>query len=339
MNSDQLSIPVSPATDGTEEPWISTLRAQNWDEFVGQDHIKTALTIAISAAKQRNEAVDHTLFYGPPGLGKTTLAHLIGKEMGSSVKVTSGTALTKVGDVAALISNLEANDVLFIDEIHRLPKAVEETLYPVMEDFALDIMIGKGTTARSMRLEIPRFTLVGATTRFGALAGPFRDRFGMIHKLNHYEPHNLQTIIEKASHKLNLVVSESSSLALAQRARGTPRIALQLLKRVRDVAQLQNQAVTPELISEALDLLRIDHRGLGDHDRQFLQTIISKHHGGPVGLTTIAATLNEDPGTIEEIIEPFLLQLGFLTKTPRGRVVSETAYQHLGLAVPKNRVE
>jgi Holliday junction DNA helicase RuvB len=323
-----------PTPTPEEDSLITSLRAQVWEEFIGQPQIKRSLQVAITAAKEREEALDHVLFYGPPGLGKTTLSHLIAKEMGSALKITSGTALTKVGDIAALLSNLEPGDVLFIDEIHRLPKVIEETLYPVMEDFALDIMIGKGPSSRSVRLDIPRFTLVGATTRFGALAGPFRDRFGLIHRVSPYEHQDLSQILQQAAVKLHTVLDSQSALELARRARGTPRVALQLLKRARDHAQLQKLPITPDLIKISLDLLAIDSLGLSEHDRLFLSTIMDKHRGGPVGLSTLAASLNEDPLTIEEIIEPYLLQLGFLQKTPKGRVVTPAAYGHLGVRTP-----
>lgn len=323
--------PINPL-ETEEEVLITSLRAGTWDEFIGQGQVKEALQISIEAAKQRQEAIDHVLLYGPPGLGKTTLAHLIGREMGVNVRVTSGTALGKASDLAAILTNLEPGDVLFVDEIHRLSKPVEETLYPAMEDFALDIVIGKGPSARTVRLDVPKFTLVGATTRFGALAGPFRDRFGMIHRLQHYQPPELTTILQKAAKKLQVDLDEYSAGSVAKRSRGTPRIALQLLKRVRDVAQVKNQgAISPELVDHALSLMAVDTYGLTEHDRRYIRAIIDHHKGGPVGLSTIAAMLSEDPGTIEEVLEPYLMQIGFLHKTPKGRQVTEHAYHHLGV--------
>lgn len=324
--------PVTGTPTSEDEQLFISLRAQEWQEFIGQDDLKASLQIAIAAAKQRQEHLDHTLLYGPPGLGKTTLSHLISRELGAQLKVTSGTALAKPGDVAAILTNMQPGDVLFIDEIHRLPKVVEETLYPVMEDFALDIVIGKGPSARTVRLDVPHFTLVGATTRFGDLSGPFRDRFGLIHRLQHYQPEQLQRILQTAAAKLKVELDEKSALAIARRARGTPRIALQLLKRVRDVAQIKyDNHIQPSMVEEALNLLAVDAMGLTDHDRRFLLNIIEKHKGGPVGLTTIAAMLSEDPGTIEEVLEPYLMQIGFLNKTPKGRVITTAAYAHLGL--------
>jgi Holliday junction DNA helicase RuvB len=324
---------VPPSAE--EEALYVSLRATSWEDFYGQDHVKESLQIAIQAAKEREDVVDHVLLYGPPGLGKTTLSHLIAKEMGTNIKVTSGTALAKTGDLAAILTNLQQGDVLFIDEIHRLPKAVEETLYPAMEDFALDIVIGKGPSARTIRLDLPRFTLVGATTRFGALTGPFRDRFGVIHRMRYYEPDKVVIILKKAAERLGIELDDASALEIARRSRGTPRIALKLLKRVRDFAQVRaNGVVSAENVHTALNLLTVDTLGLDDSDRRFLQLIIEKHKGGPVGLTTIAAALSEDPGTIEEVLEPYLIQIGFIKRTPKGRVVSPEAYQHLGITVP-----
>lgn len=320
----------TPSTSSDEEILFTSLRAKNWAEFAGQETIKKSLQIAIKAAQQRHESLDHTLFYGPPGLGKTTLSHLIAGELGVNLKITSGTALAKTGDLAAILTNLEPGDVLFVDEIHRLPKTVEETLYPAMEDFALDIVIGKGPSARTVRLDLPKFTLVGATTRFGLLAGPFRDRFGLIHRLEFYEPTGLATILQKASEKLSVTIDASAALAIAERSRGTPRIALKLLKRVRDYAQIaESAAITAPFVNQALDLLAIDTLGLDENDRRFLKLLITKHNGGPVGLSTIAATVRDDPGTIEEVVEPYLIQIGFLRRTSQGRVVTDKAKTHL----------
>lgn len=318
-----------------EEQLFTSLRAHNWTEFIGQDTVKESLQIGIAAAKERKDALDHTLLYGPPGLGKTTLSYLIAQELGTNLKITSGTALTKVGDIAAILTNLQPGDVLFIDEIHRLPKAIEETLYPVMEDFALDIVIGKGPSARTIRLDIPHFTLVGATTRYGLLAGPFRDRFGLIHRLNYYQPEVLVSIIKKKAEKLNIVVSTESALEISRRSRGTPRIALKLLKRVRDYTQVKGTtAADVRFVHEALGMFSIDSMGLEDTDRRFLEQIITKHRGGPVGLSTIAATLHEDAATIEEVIEPYLMQIGFLQRTPQGRVITRDGYLHLQIEPP-----
>jgi Holliday junction DNA helicase RuvB len=331
-----LDLTNPTTTSADEEALYVSLRADSWENFYGQDHVKESLKIAIQAAKERNDVVDHVLLYGPPGLGKTTLSHLIAKEMGTNIKVTSGTALAKTGDLAAILTNLQPGDILFIDEIHRLPKAVEETLYPAMEDFALDIVIGKGPSARTIRLDLPHFTLVGATTRFGALTGPFRDRFGVIHRMRYYEPEKMMIILRKAATKLGIALDDASAMEIARRSRGTPRIALKLLKRVRDFAQVKAQGkISPAAVNAALELLAVDALGLDDSDRRFLQVIIDKHKGGPVGLTTIAATLSEDPGTIEEVLEPYLLQIGFIKRTPKGRVISREAYAHLGRALPE----
>lgn len=316
-----------------EEILFVSLRAGDWNEFHGQENIKKSLQISIKAAQQRHESMDHTLLYGPPGLGKTTLSQLIAKELGVNFKITSGTALAKAGDLAAILTNLEDGDILFIDEIHRLPTVVEETLYPAMEDFALDIVIGKGPSARTVRIDLPKFTLVGATTRFGQLSGPFRDRFGIIHRLELYKPEGLCFIIKYASQKLNILIDESGALEIARRARGTPRIALKLLKRVRDYVQVKGEnEIKGDEISQALDMFSIDKLGLDDNDRRFLKLIIDKHSGGPVGLNTIAATLGEDVGTIEEVLEPYLIQIGFIKRTPKGRVISKKAYEHMGIA-------
>lgn len=326
-------VTTPTALTSEEETLLSSLRAQSWNEFFGQDDIKRSLEIAIAAAKQRDEAMDHVLLYGPPGLGKTTLANLIAKEMGSNIRFTSGTAMSKVGDLAAILTNLQPHDVLFIDEIHRLNKHVEEALYPSMEDFAFDVVIGKGPSARTLRLDLPKFTLVGATTRYGLLSGPFRDRFGVVHRVSYYDIEKLVQILINGSEKLHMKLHPNAAREIAIRSRGTPRIALKLLKRVRDFVQVQGKKeIEKEQAYQALDLLHVDHMGLDDSDRRFLSLIIEKHNGGPLGLETIAATLSEDVGTVEEVLEPYLMQVGFIKRTPRGRVVTKKAYEHLGIA-------
>ena len=330
--------PIDPHLNNNDEEELlfTSLRASNWDEFLGQDNIKKSLKIAIDAARQRQEAVDHILFYGPAGLGKTTLAQLIAKEMGVNFHITSGTALSKTSDLAAILTNLEDGDVLFIDEIHRLPKAVEETLYPAMEDFALDIVIGKGPSARTVRLDLAKFTLVGATTRFGLLTGPFRDRFGLIHRLEFYQPKELEKIIEYASKKLHCQIDRPARLSLAKRARGTPRIALKLLKRVRDFAQvLEKDQIDEALVNRALEIFEIDQLGLDENDRRLLMAMINKHDGKAVGLKTLSASISEDAGTVEEVLEPYLLQIGFIRRTPKGRIITNKAYRYFGITPPE----
>jgi holliday junction DNA helicase RuvB len=325
------SLPTAEPTP-EEEQLFTSLRASKWSAFHGQSRIKESLGIAISAAKDRKEAVDHILLYGPPGLGKTTMSHLVAKEMDTQISVTSGTALAKSGDLAAILTNLKPQNVLFIDEVHRLSKPVEEMLYTAMEDFALDIVIGKGPSARTVRLDLPQFTLIGATTRFGSLSGPFRDRFGVTHRMQYYKAPKLVDILVQAAEKLEVNLDNECALEIASRSRGTPRIALKLLKRVRDYAQIKHSnSISKQSVIEALDLHAVDTLGLTDGDRQFLTTIIEKHEGGPVGLSTLAAALSEDPITIEEVIEPYLLQIGFLQKTPKGRVLHKNAYHHLGI--------
>ena len=326
-------------TDVTEEDFSfeGSLRPQTLDEYIGQEKTKNTLKIYIEAAKQRKDALDHVLFYGPPGLGKTTLSGIIANEMGVHMKVTSGPAIEKPGEMAAILNNLQEGDILFVDEIHRLNRQVEEVLYPAMEDFAIDIMIGKGASARSIRLELPKFTLVGATTRAGLLSAPLRDRFGVMHHLEFYNQKELTAIILRSAQVLGVEIDTRGAAEIAKRSRGTPRLANRLLRRVRDFAQVKYDGViTDEVACFALDILEVDQYGLDKIDRRILQTMIVNFSGGPVGLETLAAAIGEDSGTLEDVYEPYLLQNGFLNRTPRGRMASKLAYNHLGFDYPES---
>lgn len=316
--------------------WQYSLRPKKLQEYIGQDKVKDNLAIFIQAALNRGEALDHVLLYGPPGLGKTTLAGIIANELGVNFRVTSGPAIERSGDLAALLTNLNEKDVLFIDEIHRLSHSVEEVLYSAMEDFALDIIIGKGPSARSIRLDIAPFTLIGATTKAGSLAPPLRDRFGVISRLEYYKPESLVHIIKRSAQILNIQIQDRGALEIARRSRGTPRVANRLLKRVRDFAQIKgNGIITDKIADTALAMLEIDKKGLDHIDRNILQTMINKFNGGPVGLETLAACISEEPDTIEDVYEPYLMQLGFINRTPRGRIVTPLAYKHMNITPPK----
>jgi len=323
-----------PQPDDRLDP---ALRPKNLADLIGQNRVKENLAILIEAARKRGEPLDHVLFYGPPGLGKTTLAHILANEMGVNIKITSGPAIERPGDLAAILTNLRAGDVLFIDEVHRLGRVIEEVLYPAMEDFALDIIIGKGPSARSIRLKLPRFTVIGATTRLALVTAPLRARFGAVYRLNYYDLPAMIKIVERAALVLGVESEPDGVDEIAGRGRGTPRVALRLLRRVRDFAEVRaNRVITRSVSQEALDLMEVDTKGLDDIDRRVLHTIIEKYRGGPVGLSTIAASISEEPDTIMDVVEPYLLQLGFLDRTPQGRTATRLAYEHLGMAIPEN---
>jgi holliday junction DNA helicase RuvB len=335
-DSETISETILDSSATQEEQGLElTLRPQSLTDFIGQESLKSNLDIVIQAAKLRRESLEHLLLYGPPGLGKTTLAHIIARQLGAGIKTTSGPAIERPGDVASLLTNLQDGDILFIDEIHRLNKIVEEVLYPALEDGALDIMVGKGPGARSVRMELPSFTLIGATTRIGLISAPLRDRFGIVYHLDYYEPHDLEQIITRSAKILKTKVAGGAAEAIAKRSRYTPRIGNRLLKRVRDFAQVAgHDTINPEDANSALTMLEIDEFGLDKHDRKILSTIIETFKGGPVGLNTIAASTGEEEDTIAEVHEPFLIRAGFLTRTPKGRQATEKAYTHLGYPVP-----
>lgn len=330
---EEPEVPETPVQEESSDEDVRDpgLRPQTLDDFIGQKELKKGLRVFIEAAKQREEPLDHVLFYGNPGLGKTTLAYILANEMGSQIRVTSGPALERVGDLAAILSNLKAGDVLFIDEVHRLNRAIEEVLYPAMEDRALDLVVGKGPSARTLRLSLEPFTIIGATTRLSLLSAPLRDRFGLLQNLPYYETDEVRDIVLRSATLLNFELSEEGAAAIAARARNTPRVANRLLKRVRDFSQVEhNGETTADIIAAALDMLAIDHLGLDQIDRAILKHMIEVHEGGPVGVTSIASSLQQEEATIEEVHEPFLMQIGFIQRTPRGRTATPLAYKHLG---------
>src|SRR3972149_2085055 len=330
---------ITPQIAEDDLSFDSNLRPRSLNEYIGQEKVKENLRVFIEAAKARGEALDHLLFYGPPGLGKTTLAYIISQELNVSIKTTSGPVIERPGDLAAILTNLQEKDVLFIDEIHRMNSTVEEILYPAMEDFQLDLIIGQGPSARSIKIDLPKFTLVGATTRAGLLTSPFRDRFGVIHRLDYYKEHELQIIVERSAKILNISIDSEGSLEIAHRSRGTPRIANRLLRRVRDYAQVRaNGNITKKVADEALKMLEVDELGFDKMDRKLLLTIIEKFNGGPVGVETLSAAVSEEKDTIEDVYEPFLIQGGYIHRTPRGRVATKIAYEHFGIK-PKDELQ
>ena len=337
MNDYQEERIISTRNIDAENDYEYSLRPRTIDEYVGQQKVKENLDVFIQAAKKRREALDHVLLYGPPGLGKTTLATIIANEMGVNIRVTSGPAIEKQGDLAALLTNLSEHDILFIDEIHRMSRSIEEVLYPAMEDYALDIIVGQGPSARSIRIDLPKFTLIGATTRAGLLSAPLRDRFGVISRLELYTPEELAKIITRSAGILGVQIEDDGAMELASRSRGTPRIANRLLKRVRDYAQIKaNGVITQEVADKALTMLEVDKTGLDKTDKNMMLSIINAFGGGPVGLDTLAAMIGEDPGTIEDVYEPYLLQQGFINRTPRGRMATKVAYDYFGIPMKEN---